>query len=228
MTGNGGIQFVGNQQFWANFVLEVPLKKYQAILFDTTDRQYVSIHPLTGGFRVPYAIAANGDLTTLPFANPIINQVAYGNIAEQADRLDQYYLGTTSLFHTLDRRVTVEVGCSLPLKNSPMIDHGQEAPDVVLGRYMFHRPYDISRMSDANIFITDKSIGAQQLQGPKDRIVYHALSPQQKIQQLRLKLWLRVRTYDEAQEKWGMKTIVCPVVKTDYWHIRLHFKEIPK
>ena len=225
VDSSGSFVVQASPRFWANFVLEVPLKKYQAILFDTTDRQYVSMHPTTGDFREPYAIAANGNLTTLAFANPAIDAQAY---AQLPDRLDMFYMGTTSLFHTLDRRVTVEVGCSLPLKNSPMIDHGKEAPDVVLGRYMFHRPYDISRMSDANIFITDKSIGAQQLQGPNDRIVYHALSPQQKIQQLRLKLWLRVRTYDEAQEKWGMKTIVCPVVKTDYWHIRLHFKEIAK
>ena len=35
----------------------------------------------------------------------------------------------------LDRRVALEVGCSLPIKNSPMFDHGNEAPDFVLGRF---------------------------------------------------------------------------------------------
>jgi hypothetical protein len=49
--------------------------------------------------------------------------------------------------------------------------------------------------------------------------------PQQKIQTLRLKLWARVRTYDVQTQKWGMKTIVCPVEDIDYWHVRLHFVE---
>ena len=123
------------------------------------------------------------------------DQAAFDTLLDEdeADDLLVQFFGSPNLLHTLDRRVTLEVGCSLPLKNSPMIDHGKESPDVVLGRYMFHRPYDINRQATdtgTTVSITDKSIGALQLQGPNDRIVYHALSPQQKIQQLRLKLWL--------------------------------------
>ena len=63
------------------------------------------------------------------------------------------------------------------------------------------------------------------VQGAGDRACYHHLMPQQKINTLRLKLWARVRTYNEQTKTWGMQTIVCPVQGSDYWHVRLHFVE---
>ena len=66
--------------------------------------------------------------------------------------------------------------------------------------------------------------GVIQLQGPKDRILYHSLKPQDNIQTVRLKLWARVRKYDEATDEWSMQTLVMPTEKTDWWHARLHFK----
>ena len=123
---------------------------------------------------------------------------------------------------------TIEVGCSLPMKNSPLVDHGVEAPEWVLGRYMFHRPYSVGTHPNTSLayrepIIEAEGLGAQTLQGLSQRVQYHHLKPQQKINTLRLKLWARVRTYDVATEKWGMKTIVCPVEGFDYWHIRMHF-----
>ena len=106
-----------------------------------------------------------------------------------------------------------------------MVDHGVEAPDYVLGRYMMHEPYTMSRVGDA-VTVTVPHVGTVGMQGPKDRIVYHHLNPQQKIQTLRLRLWARVRTYNTIEKTWGMKTIMCPVQGSDYWHIRLHF--VPK
>ena len=107
-----------------------------------------------------------------------------------------------------------------------MIDHGQEAPDFVLGRYMFHQPYTMqSVLGDPRPIVLVPGLGTRTVQGPKDRICYHHLQAQQKIQTLRLKLWARVRSYNESTKLWGMKTIVCPVEDIDYWHIRLHFIE---
>ena len=132
--------------------------------------------------------------------------------------------GYANLLNTLDRRVTLEVGSSLPLKNSPLVDHGQESPDFVLGRYMFHQPYAMTNGFQTPE-ITVPQLGTISVQGPRDRVVFHHLLAQQKIQTLRLKLWARVRTFDVLTEKWGMKTIVCPVEAIDYWHVRLHFVE---
>ena len=149
---------------------------------------------------------------------------AFADVAAAERLTNRIFYSTPSLFHTLDRRVTVEVSCSLALKNSPMVDHGEEAPDYVLGRYMFHKPLEVSTsLLPQIISFHSHGIGTQQLQGPKDRICYHHLQPQQKLLTLRLKLWLRVRSYDETRKKWGMRTIVCPVLGPDYWHIRLHF-----
>ena len=58
------------------------------------------------------------------------------------------------------------------------------------------------------------------------RVLYHQLGPQQKITTVRIKLYARVRTYDEVADKWSMRVISLPTELTDWWHIRLHFKEI--
>jgi hypothetical protein len=226
VTSNGEIKVSGSGPFWGNFAIEFPEQKYRSIFLQDINKRYVSLHPLTGVERntIYLPINAGADYVQLPFANS--GQIDFSNPPGdiQADAFE--FTGKGNLFHTLDRRVTVEVGCSLPLKNSPMIDHGQEAPDFVLGRYMFHKPYSVS----SNVYGFDKrirseSIGVQTLQGAGDRVLFHHLKPQQKIQTFRLKLFARVRTYDEANDKWGMTTIVCPVQSSDYWHIRLHFEE---
>ena len=126
--------------------------------------------------------------------------------------------------NTLDRRVTIELSCSLPIKNSPMVDHGKEAPDFALARFMFHRAYTLQTDHRAKyIKILTHDLGAKMLQGPRDRVVFHHLRPQQKIQTLRMRLWARVRSYDVATRTWGMKTIICPMSPQDFWHTRLHF-----
>ena len=60
-------------------------------------------------------------------------------------------------------------------------------------------------------------------QGAQDRITYHELQAQAKIQTLRLKLFARLRTFDELTEKWGMRVIELPTNPSDWWHTRLHF-----
>ena len=60
----------------------------------------------------------------------------------------------------------------------------------------------------------------------KQRVLYHQLGAQQKITTVRIKLYARVRTYDEVADKWSMRVISLPTELTDWWHIRLHFKEI--
>ena len=225
ITANGQLRFSGNKIFWANFAIQVPLEKYRQILFRSATKQYISVHPGTGSeIAVPYVHGAA--TITVPTLDPV-----WDGAYDPADQLGLEFVAEGNLLSTLDRRVTLEVGCSLPLKNSPMVDHGEEAPDFVLGRFMFHQPYTMKSFAPGGISgnptpeILVPGLGARTLQGPRDRIVYHHLQAQQKIQILRLKLWARVRTYNAGTKKWGMKTIVCPVQDIDYWHIRLHFIE---
>ena len=228
-TPNGSLKFSGNRLFWANFVIEVG-PKYRHTIFGDQTKQYLSMHPITGAATFePYTVdPLTGGLT----ANVLVPDpdyiggvtVGYGNMGWSTLQ----YVGSANFMHTVDRRVTLEVGCSLPVKNSPMVDHGVESPDFVLGRYMFHRGYNIEKPGQTSdvLNITVRDVGTKTLQGPRDRVVFHHLQPQQKIQTLRLRLWARVRTYDIATQKYGMKTIVCPVSPSDFWHVRLHF--VPK
>ena len=221
LTPNGQIKISASRIFWMNFVFEVPLEKYRQILFKDPDRRYVALHPGNGSLE-PSPVYPAVNLIAVP---PVFSAVPLHNWDREvldANERPLEYVGSGVLFSTMDRRVTLEVGCSLPVKNSPLIDHGVEAPDFVLGRYMFHKPYSMST-SGAGLEIGSESLGVQTLQGARDRVVYHHLRPQQKINTLRLKLWAHVRTYSEATKTWGMRTIVCPVVGTDYWHVRLHF-----
>ena len=224
LNANGQLRFSGNSPFWSNFVVQVPLEKYRIILLGDRNKQFISLHHRTGAeIAVPYVwdnALHEYDSVDLGAFNPAESSVQVRAHEFAADG---------NLLSTLDRRVTLEIGCSLPLKNSPMIDHGVEAPDFVLGRYMFHQPYSISNngalVGVAQPEITMQGLGARTLQGARDRVVYHHLQAQQKIQIVRLRLWARVRSYSETTKKWGMKTIICPVQDIDYWHIRMHFIE---
>ena len=219
ITPNCSLRFLCDRFFWANFVLEIPLEKYRYLLLGNHDIQYISLHPATGAF-IPQPYVAG---VAVPFHD-------WGNVDTDVwheTAVERMFTGSINILHTIDRRVTLEVGCSLPLKNSPMVDHGVESPDFVLGRYMMQIPYEMwGSVMSGNMYVISKGIGAKTLQGPGDRIIFHHLGAQQKIQTLRLRLWARVRTYDAAAKKWGMKTIICPVQSSDYWHIRLHF--VPK
>ena len=223
MSENGQLTFAGTRAFWANFVIEVPERRYRRIFF-ASDKQYVSLHPTTGAINEdPYTVVA-GHLQTNPFAPPTDPAGHTAITAANQDNLEHVYFGNANIMNSLDRRVTIEVSCSLPIKNSPMVDHGKESPDYAIARYLFHRRYSLETSDAAGAMrFATHDLGVKTLQGARDRVVFHHLRPQQKIQTLRLRLWARVRTYDAVSNKWGMKTIVCPIQNSDFWHCRLHF-----
>jgi len=134
------------------------------------------------------------------------------------------FTSSSSVFCTLERRVALEVGCSLPIKNSPMIDHQRETPDFVLGRWIW--------LSDARVETNPQggdhrygsvSPAAIEYQGSRDRVTYHELQAQAKIQTLRVRLFARVRSFNVEAETWSMRVIELPTNSTDWWHVRLHF-----
>ncbi len=223
LSENGQLAIAGTRVFWANFVVEVPERRYQRIFF-AADKQYVSLHPTTGAINAaPYTVVA-GHLQTNPFAPPPNAAGITAITAADQKTLEHTYYANANIMNSLDRRVTIEVSCSLPIKNSPMVDHGKESPDYAIARYLFHRRYSLETSDAAgSTRIATHDLGIKTLQGARDRVVFHHLRPQQKIQTLRLRLWARVRTYDAVSNKWNMKTIVCPMENSDFWHCRLHF-----
>ena len=135
------------------------------------------------------------------------------------------------LLSSLDRRISIELGASLPMLNSPMVDHNEETPDFVLGRWMFPRTAEsvitggstIQGLSALTQIVQKDHMGVITLQGAKDRVLYHTLRPQAKLQTVRLRLFARVRTYNEVEDTWKMRTMAVPTSSTDWWHARLHF-----
>ena len=237
LSQNGQLRFSGNRIFWSNFAIEVPMEKYRQIFFRNPDQRYMWINPITEQAEMNVFVETN-NLPALPVVTtttavgwgcPNNYHVTAPGTPENTRELE--FVTPGNILSSLDRRVTLEVGCSLPLKNSPMIDHGQEAPDFVLGRYMFHQPYTMKSFADAILTrnpapeLLIPGLGTRTMQGPQDRVCYHHLQAQQKIQILRIRLWARVRSYDTSTRKWGMKTIRCPMKDIDYWHLRLHFIE---
>ena len=216
LTAGGFLRIRATAHFWANFMIEIPEPKYQHLLFGPKGTQLIALNPATGATYEPYDLTEDNPELKVP---------------------DNWYTTTDPLFNfrsitgdqiiakSLDRRVAIEVGCSLPLKNSPMFDHGQESPDFVIGRFFMQNTTEGSaNLVEGTMSIGVPNLGAKQLCGPKDRVCYHHLGPQQKIQMLRLRLWARVRSYDASNNKWSMKTIQMPVVGSDFWHIKLHFR----
>ena len=112
----------------------------------------------------------------------------------------------------------------MPIKNSPMIDHQKETPDFVLGRWMI-KPDTRMGSNESGGSRRYESIlpSTVEYQKATDRVVYHELQPQQKIQVLRLRLFARVRAFDETSGVWNMRVIEIPTASTDWWHCRLHF-----
>jgi len=146
-----------------------------------------------------------------------------GNPASLALSTHAVTLGA-SVFSSLERRIALEVGCSLPIKNSPMIDHQRETPDFVLGRWIWRTDPRIesNEYGGSRRYQSDMP-ACTEYQGAQDRITYHELQAQSKIQTLRIKLFARLRTFDEVKEEWGMRVIALPTSDTDWWHARLHF-----
>ena len=129
-----------------------------------------------------------------------------------------------NVFSSMERRIALEVGCSLPIKNSPMVDHQKESPDFVLGRWIWRTdPRIESNGAGGSRRYQGDMPSCTRYQGPQDRISYHELQAQAKIQTLRIRLFARLRTFDEETETWGMRVISLPTSATDWWHTRIHF-----
>ena len=252
LTPDGRLAVCASKVFWSLFMIHIPVKKYQMILGLP---EFVSMTPIRGyrmgeptsdapAARVPAITKlANGNWTMADFEAGIdtiaIMVATWYNLLNTNDAVfEEKMLGkfgswvsNNCLLSSLDRRVSIELGASLPVKNSPMIDHNQEMPDFVLGRWMFPRNVETEITCGPSLFGCEPLVRISQkdhtgviiLQSAKDRVLYHALKPQDKIQTVRLKLYARIRSYNEETNKWTMHTIAVPTNPTDWWHTRLHF-----
>ena len=247
LTADGRLQITGTRAFWSCFSIEVPSVQNQFGLWGAREsgeivdftrlRRYLSVHPETGGVAFD-KICVNVERVTgsekhLTGADPHVffreTQITAdkGNFNKSSGdtALTTFTIKTRAcIYSTLERRVALEVGCSLPIKNSPMIDHEKESPDFVLGRWIWRTdPRIESNGTGGSQRYHGMMAACTEYQGAQDRITYHELQAQAKIQTLRIRLFARVRSFDETTEKWGMRVIKLPTDTTDWWHARIHF-----
>ena len=223
IDGSGHLLIGGTEAFWHNYYIHVPNVAYRAIFFNDKNQAYLAVDYDNGTLIDPYS----------HFGDPAAYHTdkfpaKAANYWEPAPNGGGHVNGGTgfavqcngNVLSTFDRRVCLEVGTSLPMKSSPLVENEKETADFVLGRFFFKPSIKVDSFTKA---AQTEASGVVEFHGPRDRVIYHQLKPQQKINQLRLKLYGRVRVYNDDTEQFEMRTIVLPTAATDWWHCRLHF-----
>ena len=238
LRADGVLRLYGTRAFWANYFVYCPNAEYQYMLFgdretnpyfalDFNGKRIGSHFILRGedGADPPNQLAVFLDLAHTP---GYTEYPPFHNITTQAtlavrNAIAILYMGA-SFIGASDRRIALEIGSSLPIVNNPMVDHNNEHPDFVLGRWMWNPRIIVnaSHEGDGTNF-TGIAPSVHEFQTSADRVQYHSLMPQDKIQFLRLKMYCRIRVYNAERDRFDMDTIVMPMTKTDWWHCRLHF-----
>ena len=249
LARNGKLVIEGTNAFWSLFCVEIPSVQNQFGLFGgekfnvgqheaisrrrvlTVDPENVAHkHSFSNVIRYKTAAAATYSYlfvgtVTQPGDNTLLG---HGTAAmrgqDPATAAVKTRVELNGDVMQLDRRMCVELGTSLPIKNSPMVDHQKEHPDFVIGRWMFRADHSYStRMDGTDAHYTTESSCVVEYQNSTDRVVYHELMPQNKVQVLRVKLFARVRSFDDKTEEFKNRTIDLPTGVNDWWHCRLHF-----
>ena len=249
LLNTGRLRVKGSRTFWSYFCLHIPNPHYRDILwgpehrFGNQNDAIVSLDPMSGAYvdaRIEYpAVGGYYGQAWVPdwpdFNNAIDGAFAAAvsnNAQAMADVVDEAFAAELqitefrcNLFSGLDHRVCIEVGTSLPLTHSALIEDNKEKPDYSIGRFMMNLNvraktegvYDDHEMHAPSTY---------ELMNSNKRVLYHRLLPQEKVSVLRIQMYVRRRTYDDQTNKWTMRVDPLPTMHTDWWHCRLHFREL--
>ena len=246
---SGRLKIFGSRAFWSYFCIHIPNGHYRSIFygpdFEASDanQRIISLNPLTGDrvdrmelsqlaigkaftyawiqFDASFAVDANGDelFEAVVSNNPLtFNEVANENMATVLLEI----MLRCNLFTGLDHRVCIEVGTSLPMTHSSLIEDNQEKPDYSLGRFMINPQIRVYGSLEYSMHAPS----TYELMSSDKRVVYHRLMPQEKVSVLRIQMYIRMRTYNAVTDTWSMKVSPLPTAVTDWWHCRLHFREL--
>ena len=227
--------------FWHWYMIHIPNKQYQHLflgdLFDPRKEQRLIIINADTTELVPLAhpaviFAAN--YTTAAIVPQAVQNAALFTVAAGANQpapveafVRHGFKFRGSIFG-FDRRIAVEIGSSLPLTQSALIEDNNESSDFILGRFMYQTSlkHSMNDSSADGITVNTMNNNVIEFMNGTRRVMYHRLHPQEKIATMRIRLFARVRTYDEATNDYQLTNIRLPTVFGDWWHIRLHFHEI--
>ena len=229
--GRGGrLHIHGSKGFWSNYMIHVPEEYFRQVFFGAS--QELTIMNPTTGLQVQTTDANEVvEVLSATHRKTVHNQLGdftyHADNAAGAENIVTFKC-KACLFSTLDRRISIDVGTSLPIKGSPLIDKERDSHDFILARYMFKRPGFRFRGQTSTASYTSGRDVVQFEEDPPGLHVYedtktqyHQLQPQQKISQLRIKLFARVRQYTDGE---GLQQVIeVPTQDTDYWFARIHF-----
>ena len=181
----------GTKGFWSVCAIEVPTVRNQFGFYSSdkkkdggfpaiTGRRFLTVDPRAETSSWGNMVVARSLMTADDPRVTVVNQVYHydgtNTYLQQAAAAGSFYDGTApslkkiavqldaNLFMGMDRRVAVELGTSLPIKNSPMISDQQEFPDFVIGRWMFR--------ADNQYRVNDKGEESRTLEQPASTKVH--------------------------------------------------------
>ena len=251
LSRSGKLVIEGTKGFWSVCAIEVPTVRNQFGFYSSdknkdggfpaiTGRRFLTVDPRDETASWGNMVVTRSEMTAGDPQVTVVNRVYHydgtNTYLQQPAAAGSFYDGTApslkkiavqldaNLFQGMDRRVAVELGTSLPIKNSPMITDQQEFPDFVIGRWMFRadNQYRVNDKGEESTYGTDAG-ATREYQSPQDRVTFHELMPQSKVQVLRMKLFARVRDFDEETEVYTVRNIILPTNSEDWWYARLHF-----
>ena len=147
INSDGTININGSSPFWSCFLIEIPSVQYQFCFYGPRDniatdytrrRRSLSVDPLTGepSFAKVQTDAVGNAISLLRHQKRYMNETRSMYNGANADN-DILFKCKANTLSSLERRIALEIGCSLPIKNSPMVDHERETPDFTIARWIY-------------------------------------------------------------------------------------------
>ena len=246
LHNSGRLHIQGSRTFWSYFFIHIPNPHYRAILFGpyfnanlAEEQRILSLNPLTGTMmagRLEFGLAGGTYRARTPLwatfdAN--LNVGFEALVANNPQLPGSEHFGVQiltavlygNLYSSLDERICIEVGTSLPLTHSALVEDNKEKPDYSLGRFMINSGLRVGYNAGDEDH-TAHGPSTYELMNSKMRVLYHRLLPQEKVSVLRIQMYIRRRVYDAAKGTWSTRSDPLPTVPTDWWHCRLHFREL--
>ena len=256
LTPGGRLEIQGSRTFWSYFCIHIPNPHYRALFYVSAfdpaipafpalaAQSIISLNPRTGEPMIARLVFDSFGGIQMAFTHLWTNldgQIGLvfeavvsnnPNPAQNGEVADEEYATSTlsmtlpcNLYASLDERVCIEVGTSLPLTHSALIEDDKEKPDYILGRFMINSGLRIG-YAYGDIHHEQHGPSTFELMNAEKRVTYHRLMPQEKVSVLRIQMYIRRRLYDVAKNKWSMESMPLPTAPTDWWHCRLHFREM--
>jgi hypothetical protein len=216
---SGMLSIIASRLFWSNFVVEASnymqaLSNFPQITgFNVNTESEMDSIPTDAAGLVDYIIAVG------PAGFPSLNDLSYKMVNIVGDR---------SLWGSCDTRLSISVATDLPLQRSLTITDNQQCRDFTLGSFDLNNEVRISqeiRDSVTSTFTVDSQsrAGHSALKPSGQPHYWIPMRTATHIRNLRLRLMIRERRWDEGIDQWRIIHKALPIEKHQTWQCVLIF-----